>query len=288
MKYSATCAGLLVLLCAAEADAQRVLEEWRVRPSASPDAVVWGVAAVFWNPAQVARMPGRGEALLLDLRTPGAVAIGGVAAAAGHRLDERTTLAVGLEHVGVDDIEQTTTSPEGEGTFAVAETRLAAAASRTLGPRGSVGAMVQYTRLPEVLDERSVLAIGAGFRYQPTALPLHVAAHGVSDGDDAAWAAGLEYLPVQRWEGVALRADYGAAGGHLAPGVTHRLTATALVPDLASVSLGLVAEPDGPDASVQLVAAASLQLSRYRLAVVREQMPNDFGGAWNFAFSVGW
>ena len=269
---------------------QRLLEEWRVRTSAGPDALARGATAVFWNPAQLLIELGRGEVVVLDLHAPRVTGINGLAAAAAIVVpDGRTTFGIGYEHMSVSGVERTTTSPDGGETLQLAEDRFGLAVARVLNTHTRVGAVVQYTRLP-VLDldsVQSVIALGAGFRYQPTTrLPLYLAGMAATEGDGAYWMAGLEFASPWQLPDWALRAEYGAAGGQLAPGVTHRVALTGEWQRAAELSVGAAIEPDGNSRSITPVGAATLRFNRYRLGIVREQLPNDFGGAYSFRFSV--
>ncbi|HSJ09563.1 MAG TPA: hypothetical protein VK928_06595 [Longimicrobiales bacterium] len=282
------CAALLLLLAAPPVSGQRLLEEWRVRASAGPEALTRGAAAVFWNPAQVHVSVGHGEATVLDLRTPTMLGIEGAGIAATYLLDARTTLALGLERVEIGGIDETTTSPESLGEFNVGETRLAAAAARSMGGAATVGAMVQYTRLPDISEDRSVLALGAGLRYRTRLrVPVELALMGATEGDDTFWMLGAEALWERVVPDVTVRGAYGAAGGELAPGITHRLVATAEWRTQVELSLGAASEPDGLDRALVPLAGASVRLGRYRLGAVREQLANDFGAAWSFRLAVG-
>jgi hypothetical protein len=281
--YVAIC----VLLAAQPASGQRLLEEWRVRSTAGPDALVPGGAAVFWNPAQVV-VAGRGEVVVLDLRAPRITGIRGLAAAAAVALDERTTLALGYEHIGVDGVERTTTSPDGGSIIDLAENRVGIAASHVVNGRTRVGALVQYTRLPEVAAEASVMALGAGIVYRPLErVPLELTGMGVTEGDAAHWAAGVEFASGERWPDWRARLQYGAAGGELAPGSTHRVAAAGEWRRQVELTVGLASEPDGASRSLEPVVGAEIRLHRYRLGVVREQLPNEFGAAYSFRFAAG-
>lgn len=297
MRLGSIGAAAVLTALAAPASGQRLLEEWQVRTSAGAEALVTGASAVFWNPAQVLAAGGTAELMVLDLRAPRITGVEGIAAAAAYVLDERTVLAVGYEHVRVDGIERTTDSPDGGAAIDFGENRFAAAASHRMGASTRVGALVRYTRLPEISytgadgsrdgGARSVIALGAGVRHRPLSrLPLDVAAMAATEGSETYWMAGVEFAPDRRWAQWQLRGEYGLAGGELAPGVTHRAAATAAWREQVEVTLGVAIEPDGGERSLQPVLGTTLRLSRYRLGMVREQLPNDFGGAWSFAFGV--
>jgi hypothetical protein len=269
---------------------QRLLEEWRVRTSAGAEALAQGAAATFWNPAQLV-VSRRGEAMVADLRAPGITGVNGLAGAVAVALDARTTIGVGYEYVGVSGVEQTGTSPHDGIPLDLAENRLALAAAHTINPRMRFGVLVQYTRLPDVTmaltGDRSVIALGAGVNFTPSPrLPFELAGMAATEGDAVYWLAGADLASGELRNGWRVHGQYGAAGGQLAPGVTHRLAAIGEWRDHVELTLGAAIEPDGSGRAVQPVVGADLSLLRYRLGVVREQLGNDFGGAWSFRFSV--
>lgn len=277
-----------VALTVQPASGQRLLEEWRSRTSAGAEALARGPDAVFWNPALVRVEAGRVEASIVDLRAPRETGVDGLSLAAALALDGgRTTLAFGYEHVGVGGIEGTTTSPEPGAPIDVAENRFAFAASHMLGGRARAGALVQYTRLPEITGDDGVMAIGAGLYWQPVERwPVHIAGMAASEGREAYWLAGLEYAAPWRVHDWRFRGEYGLAGGELAPGVTHRLAASGDWRQAVELAAGLAVEPDADGRRVVPVGSATLRLARYRLGVVREQLTNGFGAAYSFRFGV--
>jgi hypothetical protein len=285
--YMLATAGLSGLLAAQPVAGQRLLDEWRVRTTAGAEALVAGPVAVFWNPSQLV-VAQRGEALVADLRAPGITGVDGLAAAVAVALDERTTLGIGYEYMGVGGIERTTTSPEDGVPIDIGENRFALAASHTMNPRMRVGALVQYTRMPEIAAETGIIALGGGLEYQPSlALPLKLAGMAATEGDAVYWLAGVALASGPLWTDWRLRGEYGAAGGDLAPGTTHRLAAIGEWREHIELALGAASEPDGTGRTLQPVVGAEVRLHRYRLGMVREELANDFGGAWSFRFSVG-
>jgi hypothetical protein len=269
------------------AAAQRLLDEWRVRTMPGAEALARGATAVFWNPAQVV-VEQRGEATVADLRAPGITGVDGLAVALAGALNGRTTLALGYEYMGVDGLEQTTTSPDAVAPIDLGENRFAVAASHVMGARGRIGAVVQYTLMPEITGERSSIAMGLGAQYlAPTPLPLTLAGSATIEGDAVQWIAGVEVASGDRWREWQLRGQYGAAGSDLAPGTTHRVMALGEWRGHVELAVGAVSEPDGGARAVQPVVGAELRLYRYRLGMVREELGNDFGGAWSFRFSIG-
>lgn len=283
-------AALLLLASAGPVSGQRLLEEWRVRPTARPEALLQGAAAVFWNPAQVQVRTGRGEATVLDLHTPAALGIDGTGVAASYALDGRTTIALGLERVGVDGLVETDNSPDDLGELDIGETRFAGAAAHALGEHSAVGAMVQYTRLPQLdtdNDEGSVLALGAGISYQRTLrLPVQLAAMAATEGDDIYWTAGLEVGSGSAWDEIVVSGAWGASGGDLAPGITHRALGIVDWRTQVELSAGVVSEPDGSGRALSPLGSGTVRFGRYRLGAVWEKLPNDFGSAWSFRLAV--
>lgn len=290
MSRSVMAATLLLLAGAGPLSGQRLLEEWRVRPTARPEALLRGAAAVFWNPAQVQVRDGRGEATVLDLHTPSALGISGTGIAASFALDRRTTIALGLERVGIDGLVETGNAPDDLGELDIGETRFAGAAAHALGEHSSVGAMVQYTRLPQLdveTDDRSVLALGAGVRYNRTVwLPVELAAMAATEGEDVYWMAGVEVGSGPAWQDFTVSGAYGASGGDLSPGVSHRVLGIVDWRTHVEVSAGVASEADGSDRSLAPLASGSVRFGRYRIGAVWEQLPNDFGSAWSFRLAV--
>jgi hypothetical protein len=287
MVLRAFAAGTWLLVLPEAAAAQRLLDEWRVRTVAGAEALAPGAAAVFWNPAQL-RVTGRGEAMVADLRAPGITGVDGLVVALAGALDGRTTLGVGYEYMGVSGLERTTTSPDAGAPIDLGENRFAVAASHILGNRAHLGAVVQYTRMPEISGERSSISLGGGLRYEaPLPLPATLAGSMAVEGEAVQWLAGVEFASGPRWTHWQLRGQYGAAGSDLAPGTTHRLTAIGEWRQHVELAVGAVSEPDGAGRAVQPVVGAELRLHRYRLGLVREELGNDFGGAWSFRFTVG-
>jgi hypothetical protein len=284
---TAVMAAVLTCLVATPGSGQRLLEEWQVRPTAGAEALARGATAVFWNPAQV-RVANRGEVSVMDLRAPGVTGVDGLAAAVAYELDGRTVLGLGYEYMGVSGVERTTTSPDGGSEIDLGENRIAAAASHMLNDRLRVGALVRYTRLPEIATAKSVIAMGVGFSAQPaTRIPVELAGMAATEGDAVYWSGGVGVALPLRWPAWQATAEYGVAGGELAPGATHRLAVRAQWREHVELSVGAASEPDGRSRSLEPVGGVEVRLHRYRLGMVREQLPNDFGGAYSFRFSIG-
>lgn len=271
------------------ASAQRILD-WPVRSSASPEAVVRGAAAAFWNSAAVAPGSGRGEAMVTDQHAPQAVGINGFAAAAAWRLDVRTTIAAGYQHVSIDDIGETSTSPlpdTGEPSFSIAEDRIAFGAAHALGASLSAGAAVHYNRSNETGLSESSTSLGAGFLFTP-ALPLKpvLGLSVLTQSGGLRYMGGLE-LSESSPSGLQVRAGYGVRGGGNLVSVEHRIGVTVDWRRFFAVTGGIASAAAGAGRSYEPVLGASLRVERYELGVLREALANDFGAAYSFRFKVG-
>lgn len=279
-----------ILAITAPAGAQRLID-LPVRAWAGADAVTGGAAAAFWNPAAAALVEGRAEATVFDLLAPDPTGLGAFAAAGAFRLDDRTAVAVGYHHVGVDGILQTTDSPIAEDAtpLDVGEDAFALAASRSISPVLHTGIVVRYIRAAELAEDRSVVEFGAGMLARLPDLPgapaLGAAARAEADG--VAWNLGGRATPfVVADSALAIGGSWGADGGPLRIGVSHRFAAEATWRDRVTVALGAASEPDADGRTWRPLGSASLRISRYSLAVLRENMANDFGAVHALRFSV--
>lgn len=278
-----------LLALAAPAAAQRVLD-WPLRTSAGPEAVTRGVEAVFWNPAGIAARDGRGEFLVADQRSPDAIGIGGFAAAAAWRLDARTTIAAGYQHVAIDDIGETSTSPlpgQGEPTFSVFEDQIAVGVSHALGGAVTAGGGVRLDRSNEDVITQSTTSLNAGFAFAP-ALPLRpvLGVSVLTRGGGVRYGAGVE-LAADPVSDLEVRGGYGVRGGDEVIAVEHRLGATVTWRSLFSATAGFVTTTADDERTYEPVFGAALRISRYELGVLREGLANDFGAAYAFRFKLG-
>lgn len=286
MKLRVLMAAALLMLSAAPTAAQRLLN-WPVRTSALPEAVTSGAGAVFWNPAGAAVAAGsRAEAMVVNLRTPADLGLNGIALAA-LGVFERTVLALGYEHMGLDPITETTTSTEAVGEINLGEDRFTLAASRQVNRALHAGATARYTR-DNLEGTESVMAFGAGLLLNlNTVLSPRLAVYAVTEAEQVAWGAGAEVrLPAWLGEAYPIGAAYGVVD--LGDGLLgQRATALLGWKDLVSVTGGLVREGTAAEASWQPALAASLRINRYTLGVLRESLSNDFGATYSFRLQVG-
>lgn len=272
------------------ASGQRLLD-LQVRTSAGADALAAGAAGVFWNPGAITGFEGRAEALVVDVRGSAATGLDGLALATAYRLDERTTFAAGYQHVGLEEIGRTSTSPlrdPGTEDIDIGEHVFGAALARALGEALTFGAVVRYARTAEITGGDGVIEFGAGVLYRRTDLPLQprIGAAVRAEDDGTNWTAGVDIAPpitIGEWR---LLASYGAGGSPQVDGITHRIAAVVDWRDRVLVSAGLAGEPDGPGRSWQPLASASLRVSRFAIGVLREELPNDFGAIHSLRFSI--
>jgi hypothetical protein len=284
--------GIALLLAgsAAPASAQRVLD-LPMRAGAGADALAAGAIAVFWNPGSLGIPANRAEALIMDVEGPASTALDGIGLAGIYRLDERTAVAAGFQHVGVRDIEQTTTSPlpdDGAIPLDISENAFHFAAIRILRSGMGVGASVQYTRTADVLGGDDVVALGAGFRYALSApLAPIVAASIRFDDSNTDWflGAGVEHEVGSTGDWTA-GGEYGLAGSGRYSGLAHRIAAMASWQHRVRVSAGIAGEPGVEGRTWDPVMGASVQLSRYVVSVMRENLANGIGAVHTFRFNI--
>jgi hypothetical protein len=279
----------LVMSFAGPARAQRLLD-WPLRTSAGPESVVRGVEAAYWNPAGISTGVTRGQVIIADQRAPSAIGLGGFAAAAAWRLDARTTVGAGYQHVSVDDIGGTSTSPlpdVGAPSFSVGEDQIAVGVSHILGTSVVAGAAVRHDRSNESGLNESTTSLGAGFIVSP-ALPLRpvLGVSMLTQNGGVRYTGGLE-VSSSLTNDLDVRAGYGLRGGENTVATEHRIGITVDWRRLVALTAGFATADAGSDRSYEPVIGASLRVNRYELGVLREGLANDFGAAYSFRFRVG-
>lgn len=287
----ARASGAIVMIATltSSAVAQRILD-WPLRTTAGPEAVTRGVEATFWNPAAIATGVGRGELMVADQRAPAAIGIGGFAAIGAWRLDARTVLGAGYQHVSIDDITETSTSPlpdAGEAVFSIGEDQIALGVSHALGASLLAGAGVRYDRSNESGFDESATSLSAGFLFSP-GLPLRpsIGVSLLTQTDGVRYTGGLE-LGSALTDDVEVRAGYGVRGGENTVAIEHRVGGTVNWRRLVALTGGIATASAGSERSYDPVLGASLRVSRYELGVLREALANDFGAAYSFRFRLG-
>ena len=290
---------LLVFSCllalAGPASAQRVFDEWPVRTGAGPDAVARGVEAVFWNPAAIYTRTYRGEAFIADQRTPDEIGVGGFAIAGAWRLDSRTTIGAGYQHVGLDDIGETSESPLPDpgipATFSIAEDQIHFGAAHALSQEFLIGAGVRLDRSDETGADSLSTSLTGGLLLRPTAAFLATIAPTLGGNivihqDGIRWSGGVDFaLPA--FSAIESRVGYGLRGGEGLTELEHRLGLSLTWRNLLTASLGAMNGSAGAERQWEATYGASLRLSRYELGVLREALANDFGAAYSFRLRLG-
>ena len=278
--------GLLCILTSS-ASAQRFLD-WPLRTTAGPEAVVRGAEAAFWNPGAIFTGATRGQVIVADQRTPDLIGIGGFAAAAAWRLDARTTIAAGYQHVSIDDIGETSTSPlpdAGAPSFSISEDQVLIGASHALGPAVTAGAVVRYDRSDETGIAESTTSLGGGFLFSPS-----VSLRPVVGGSMVTHEGGVRYMGGAEVGSslssvIHVRAGYGLRGGEKQT-LEHRIAVSADWRGALLLTGGVVTADSG-ERSWEPVLGASLRVSKYELGVLRETLANDFGAAYSFRLRFG-
>ena len=281
---------LMLCLTTSRAAGQRILD-WPVRTSAQPEAVVRGVEAAFWNPAAITTESGHGEVIIADQRTPDLIGINGLAAAGSWRLDTRTVIAGGFQHVSIDDIGETSTSPlpdAADPTFSIAEDQLAAGVSHVLGAALRAGAGVRYARSNETGLSESSTSLTAGFVFTPV-LPMRpvFGASIATETGDLRYIAAVQVSAPHVARDLDLSAGYGFRGGKGMIATEHRIGINATWRALVAGTLGVATVDAGSGRTWDPVMGVSMRVSRYELGVLREVLSNDFGAAYSFRFRVG-
>ena len=277
---------MAALVLPASTSAQRLID-LPAHTTATAEAAIAGLPAVFWNPAGVTAAPYQGAALAMNLSTPNAVGVSGIIAAGAYRT-ARLTFAAAWEHVGINNIPQTEDSPTESGEFSLGEDHFSLVAAHELKPGIQVGATAQYIH-DDLSGSSGTLALGAGIQARATvAWPTTAGAYVVNEGDEVIWKAGLE-TSLPQWFGSSYRANlsYGIGRGAHSNAVDYRLAAGLDVLERASLSAGVTRHAGAGEIDWAPLLAASLRLNRYTLGAVRESLAGDFGATYSFRLQVG-
>jgi hypothetical protein len=285
-----------LLVSAGSAAAQRTLDEWPVRGSAGPDAVGRGVEAVFWNPAAITTRAYRGEAFVADQRTPDEIGVRGFAVAGAWRLDARTTVGAAYQHLGIDDIGETSESPLPDPgvppTFSIGEDQIHVGAAHVLSKDLTVGAGVRLDKSNESWSsgaDSTSTSLTAGLLIRPAFLARidpSVGGSMIFRQGGLRWTGGVDFaLPLSG--ALQTRFGYGVRGGDGLVDLEHRLGLGLSWRRLVAASLGATAGSSGAGRKWEPTIGATLRLSRYELGVLREALANDFGAAYSFRLRLG-
>lgn len=282
---------LLGLGAAGNARAQQFLD-WTIRTRAEPEALSRGAEAVFWNPAGLGLLAGRGEGLMAALQSSDDVGLKGLAAAGALHLARGTAMAVGYQHFGIDDIGRTGVTPPDSGgadLMSVGEDRLTLGAAQPLGRRAWVGGLVEYDRSNSGVGITDGFTFGAGALLTGSGrLEPQVGVAAVALSGSTRWRAGVRAtVPLPAAVPAAVRVSYGIVGQSDRSGrPEQRLAVTGDWHERLTLSLAEVAEKSDGSTAYTTEAMAEFRVGRYVLGVVRESLANDFGSALSVHLGV--
>src|SRR5207253_10971083 len=205
---------------------------------------------------------------ITDQRTPSIIGLNGFAAAGSLRLDERTTFAAGYQHVSIDDISETSTSPlpdTGQPTFSIGEDQLAIAVEHAIGTGVSAGDAFRYQRSNETGVNESSTMLGAGMLASLRTFGRPVVGASVfTQNGDVRYVAGLQ-AGITMAADVEVRGGYGVRGGENLVALEHRIGITGIWRRTFSLTGGVASADAGAERSWEPVVGASVRLSRYEL-----------------------
>lgn len=288
LRHPLAAAALLSVVTAAPAHAQAVLD-WPLILEARPATLVTGSGAVLANPAGVADLEQRAEALVSDLETPDEMGLRALTVAGTLRLLDRLTIGAAYRHIGVGDMLRTDGPPLGgalrpleigEDVFALGVgVRLATfrvgLAGRLDTPAGELRG-----------DEAWAGTLGASWVPDLADGALRLATSLEIEPDEATLAGAAEAgSPLLLDDRLALALAWGARqNGPL--GISHTIVGSGVWRGVAELQAGASAQPGAGGAEWVPLFAGLLHLGRYRLGIVREHLPNDFGAAMHYRLSV--
>lgn len=284
----AAVSALALCLSAPPLHGQRVLD-WPVRTDARPEALIGGAAAAFWNPARSTAHGGSIEVLVIDLAAPDALGLGAVGAAVAARPFGAVSVTAGYQHTTVGDMTRTDGPPlEGGGLeLEIGEDVFSLGVAAPTGMGWTLGAAARFIRASAELGGGSAWqgALGVVYAHELEPFELRAAGMGLVGGERLRLNGALEVEP--RWPEAPFAASlaWGLAERE-ALGVAHRLMGRVVWRELVEGHVGLAGEPGESGRTWQPTLAALLHLGRYTAGVVREDLPNDFGGVLHYRLSI--
>lgn len=278
----------VALLVPGSARAQQALD-WPVRAEARPEALAAGAAALLWNPARAVPDTGRVELAVLDLSPPDATGVSGIAVVAAARLRGGWVVGAAYQHTGAGDMTWTDGPPVGVSgpEFEVAEDLFAVGGSLHSPMGWSAGATLRFLHPSEELGESDVWqsTLGAAYEADVGPIALTAGATALAARDRVTFGGGVEAAPRTPPLPVDLSLAWGAAERQ-SIGVAHRIVARGVWRRIVEVQAGAAIEPGAVGHTVAPTASADVRLGRYVLGVVREQLPNGFGGVMHYRLSL--
>ena len=288
LRHPLAAAVLLSVLSEAPTHEQAVLDCPLIL-EARPATLVTGSGAVLANPSGIADLAERAEALVSDLETPDEMGLRALTVAGTLRLLDHWTIAAAYRHIGVGDMLRTDGPPLGETprSLEIGEDVFALGlgvrlATFRVGLAGRLDTPAGELRGDEVwagtLGASWVPELAGGTLRLATALEVET--------DEATLAGAAEAgAPLLLEDRLALAIAWGVRqNGPL--GVSHTVVGSGVWRGVAELQAGASAQPGAGGAQWVPLFAGLLHLGRYRLGIVREHLPNDFGAAMHYRLSV--
>ncbi|MBI4540020.1 MAG: hypothetical protein HY704_10995 [Gemmatimonadetes bacterium] len=283
----ALCA-VLLLLSSPGPGAGQILLRWPVRATPWPEALLTGGAAALWNPAGIsAGVDGHGEMWIAHVDGPDATGLRGLAMSVTGNLPWIGRVAAAYQHLGIGDIPRTDESPSADGALLdVGDDAVAVSLARRVPPGAAVGLAVRYLRAGYRDRVADRVAVDAGVILRAElALPSRFAILLRDFPAEPAWRAGVEMTTPERvprpW---SARIAYGIADRFEGDAVEHRFATGVTWRRRLHVEAGLShTTEDGSWVGLWMLGA---DFGRYSVAVLWEELPNDFGPALHYRFAI--
>ncbi|MEO5511351.1 MAG: hypothetical protein ABIS27_12035, partial [Longimicrobiales bacterium] len=153
--------------------------------------------------------------------------------------------------------------------------------------RMTVGANALLARGSDILNVPTSTRLGIGVQLElPFSVPVTLAGSAQSEDSNVLWSGAARMSPALPFKDWTVSAAYGATGGSIRPGVTHRVTAHGTWRGLFAVEGGAVSETESGGRSTTAIGSIGVTLNRYELGVVRESLANGFGAVHTFRIGI--
>lgn len=281
-------AGYLALLLLPAQGSGQILLRWPVRASPWPEALLSGGAAALWNPAGITGVAdGRAEVWIAHVNGPDPTGLKGLAVTATGELPWIGPVAAAYQHLGVGDIPRTGVSPSAEGPdVGLGEDLFSFVLARTVRHDLALGVAVRYDRAGHQERTADRVTADVGVRLLPALPFLPRLAVMLRDlPQEPGWLAGVEMAMRERVNRAwTARVAYGAADRFEDGVFEHRIAVGASWWRRFHAEFGL-GRTNG-DSGWTTLWMLGAEFGRYSVAVLREELPNDFGVALQYRFSM--